>query len=139
MTPHHRADVGALLTAGLLTAVLLVVFAARSCPGPSGDDVCAGAGVNRMAVVALACAAIGLVITPFAFLAEYAARRRIVYRGSWARAARRGALAAAIVAVLAGLRLGGALSPPLALAIVLVPIAAEVYMTRIDVRRGATT
>ena len=127
----------ALLVAGLLTAILLVVFAARSCPGPSGDDVCSAAAFNRVAVVLLTSVSVALLVTPFAFLGEYAARRRIVYRGAWSRAGRRGLLAAGVIAVLAGLRLGGALSAPLAAAIVLIPIAAEAYMTRTETSRGA--
>lgn len=119
----------------MLAAALLIVFAARSCPGPSGDDVCPAAAFNRVAVVALTSMAVALLVAPFSFLAEYAARRRIVYRGAWARAARRGLLAGAIVAVLAGLRLGGALSAPLVAAIVLVPMAGEAYMTRTEVGR----
>ena len=137
MSRGHRADVAALLVAGVLATTLLIVFAARSCPGPSGDDVCPAAAFNRIAVVALTSTSVALLVAPFSFLAEYAARRRIVYRGAWARAARRGFLAGAIVAVLAGLRLGGALSAPLVAAIILLPIAAEAYMTRTDVARRA--
>jgi len=66
-------------------------------------------------VVALASLAVMLIVTPFAFLAEFAARRRIVYRGMWLRAVRRGLLVGLAVAALAGLRLGDALSVPAAL------------------------
>ena len=73
---------------------------------------CPDAGVNRAVVVALAAASAGLAVAPFALLAEFAVRRRIIYRGAWARAARRGLLVAGAIAALAGLRLGGALSVP---------------------------
>ncbi len=60
-----------------------------------------------------------LLVTPFAFLGEIITRRRIVYRGAWLRAARRGVLVGLVVAILAGLRLGGALSVPVALFVVI--------------------
>jgi hypothetical protein len=69
-------------------------------------------------------------VTPFAFLAEFVARRRIVFRGAWARAARRGLLAAAVVAALAGLRLGGALSVPGALFLLTLAALAEWFAIR---------
>jgi hypothetical protein len=70
-------------------------------------------------VVVLASVSAGLLVTPFAFLAEVVARRRIVYRGAWLRAARRGVLVGLVVATLAGLRLGGALSVPVAMFIII--------------------
>ncbi|MCP5775783.1 hypothetical protein NL389_38755, partial [Klebsiella pneumoniae] len=70
---------------------------------------------NLVIGIGLAAAAVGLIVAPFAFLAEFVARRRIVYRGAWARAARRGLLAGLVVATLAGLRLGGALGVPTAI------------------------
>ena len=60
------------------------------------------------------------------------ARRRIVYRGAWSRAARRGVLAALIVAALAGLRLGGALSVPVALFVLLLAGVLEWFFVRND-------
>ena len=67
---------------------------------------CPDAARNLVIGIGLAALAVGLLVTPFAFLGEFVARRRIVYRGAWARAARRGLLAGLVVAVLAGLRLG---------------------------------
>ena len=136
MSIGHRAAIVLLIAAGTVTAVGLVLFATNSCPGPTDIDPCASAAVNRGIVVALAAAAEGLIVTPFAFLAEYATRRRIVYRGAWSRAARRGAVVAIVIAVLAGLRLGGALSAPLAAAVVLGPIALELYLSRTELRGG---
>ena len=66
-------------------------------------------------VVALAAVAATLLVVPFAFLAEFAVRHRIAYRGMRGRALRRGLLVGLAVAALAGLRLGGALSVPAAL------------------------
>ncbi|MGH2457163.1 MAG: hypothetical protein ACRDHD_13010, partial [Candidatus Limnocylindria bacterium] len=91
---------------------------------------CPGAGTNRAVVVALAAAAAGLLVAPFAFLGEFAARRRIVYRGAWGRAARRGLLVAAIVGALGGLRLGGALSVPGTLFVLVLAATVEWFAVR---------
>jgi hypothetical protein len=81
-------------------------------------------------VVTLAAATAGLAVMPFALLAEFAVRRRIIYRGAWGRAARRGALVAAIVAAVAGLRLGGAMSVPAALFVISLAAAVEWFAVR---------
>jgi hypothetical protein len=57
-------------------------------------------------------------------------RRRIVYRGAWARAARRGALVGVVIGVLAGLRLGGALTVPAAMFVALLAGAGEWFAVR---------
>jgi hypothetical protein len=105
-----RIVVAALALLAVLVGVVLVAFAGNACPASTPGQPCPAAGANRIVVVTLAAAAVGLLIAPFAFLSEFVARRRIVFRGAWARAARRGLLAAALVAALAGLRLAGALS-----------------------------
>jgi hypothetical protein len=117
--------VAALLLLALLSAVVLVSFAGQACPGQSDGRACPEAAVNRALVVGLAALGIALAITPFAFLGEFAVRRRIVYRGAWRRAARRGLLAGGALAVLAGLRLGGALSVPPALFVLSLSAAIE--------------
>jgi hypothetical protein len=72
-------------------------------------------------------------VMPFAFLAEFAVRRRIIYRGAWGRATRRGLLVAATIAAIAGLRLGGALSVPVALFVISLAVAVEwVALRRFD-------
>lgn len=136
---RERLDVAGLLSAAVLVAVLLIAFASRACPSATEADTCPEAALNRALVIALAAASVLLIVTPFAFLAEFAARRRIVYRGAWSRAARRGALVALIVAALGGLRLGGVLSPQLSLAVVLAPLAVEAYLSRSELRRGGVT
>jgi hypothetical protein len=110
MSGQHRVAVICLILAAVLVAVLLVAFAGSSCPVETAAQPCPDATRNVVLVILLAAAAIGLLVTPFAFLGEVLARRRIVYRGAWGRAARRGTLAAVVVAALGGLRLGGALS-----------------------------
>lgn len=122
--------VAALVLLAVLAAVVLVSFAGRACPADTPADPCPEAGANRAVVVTLAAATAGLAVVPFALLAEFAVRRRIIYRGAWARAARRGLLVASAIAALAGLRLGGALSVPVALFIVSLAAALEWFAVR---------
>jgi hypothetical protein len=82
---QHRLAVAALLLFGVLAAVVLVAVAARACPVETVLQPCADAARNRAIVVGLASTSAALLITPFAFLGELMARRRIVYRGAWSR------------------------------------------------------
>ncbi len=132
MSSSHRVAVLALILSALLVGMLLVVFAANACPVETVGQPCPGAPRNIVLVVILAATAVGLTVTPFAFLGEVVARRRIVYRGAWGRATRRGVLAGLVVATLAGLRLGGALSVPIAIFIVILAVAAEWLAARRD-------
>ena len=125
MSGRHRLVVIALVLAAILAVVMLIAFAGRACPAETSTDPCPDAARNRVMVVALASISAGLLVTPFAFLAEVVARRRIVYRGAWLRAARRGILVGLVVATLAGLRLGGALSVPVAMFVVILAGVAE--------------
>ncbi len=81
-------------------------------------------------VVTLAAATVGLTVIPFALLAEFAVRRRILYRGAWRRATRRGVLVALAIAAIAGLRLGGALSVPVTLFVLSLAAAVEWFALR---------
>jgi O-antigen ligase len=132
MSGRHRIRVAGLILLGVLAAVLLVVFAGNACPAETDAQPCPDATRNLVIGIALASAAVGLLVAPFAFLAEVLARRRIVYRGAWARAGRRGALAGLIVAGLAGLRLGGALNVPTALFVLILAGVIEWYLARSD-------
>ena len=125
MTARHRLIVGGLILAAVGAAAALFVFASVACPVDTDAQPCPAAGRNLAIGVVLAALSVALLVTPFAFLGELLARRRIVYRGAWARAARRGALAGLVVGAVAGLRLGGALSVPVALFVLLVAGAAE--------------
>ena len=120
MSGRHRIVVVALVLLAVLAGVVLVAFAGRSCPLETGAQPCPDLVRNRVVVVALTAVVAALAVTPFAFLGEVVAGRRIVYRGAWLRAARRGVLVGLVVAALAGLRLGGALSVPIAIFIVIV-------------------
>jgi hypothetical protein len=117
--------VAALVLLAVLGAVVLVSFAGRACPADALGTPCPDAGANRAVVVTLAAATAGLVVVPFALLAEFAVRRRILYRGAWARATRRGLLVTAAIAALGGLRLGGALSVPVAIFVLSLTAALE--------------
>ena len=119
MSGRHRLIVAVVVLAAAFAVVLLVGVAGRVCPAETAQQPCPDAPRNRAVVVALASVSAALLVTPFAFLAEVVARRRIVYRGAWLRAARRGILVGLVVATLAGLRLGGALSVPVVIFLVI--------------------
>ena len=130
MSGRHRLIAAALILLGILSVILLVAVAGRACPGETPAQPCPDAGRNRVVVVVLASSSVALLVAPFAFLGELVARRRIVYRGAWLRAARRGILAGLVVAVLAGLRLGGALSVPIGIFVVILAAVVEWFFAR---------
>jgi hypothetical protein len=132
MSGRHRTIVAALFLGGVLALALLISFIGYACPVETGQQPCPDAVRNLVIGIGLAAAAVGLIVAPFAFLAEFVARRRIVYRGAWARAARRGLLAGLVVATLAGLRLGGALGVPTAIFVLILAGVAEWFAARTD-------
>lgn len=132
MSGRHRAIVVGLILLSVLTALLLVVFAAGACPADTILQPCPEAPRNVVLVIGLAATSVALLVTPFAFLGEVIARRRIVYRGAWSRAARRGVLVGLVLATLAGLRLGDALSVPIAIFVVILAGVAEWFAARRD-------
>ena len=132
MSGRHRTIVAVLFLLGILALVLLVAFAGNACPVETAQQACPDATRNLAIGIGLAAAAVGLLVTPFAFLGEFVARRRIVYRGAWTRAARRGLLVGLVVAILAGLRLAGALSVPTALFVLILAGVAEWFAIRTD-------
>ena len=132
MNGRHRTLVVGLILLSVLTALLLVAFAAAACPVETVLQPCPEAPRNVVLVIGLAATSVALLVTPFAFLGEVIARRRIVYRGAWSRAARRGVLAGLVVATLAGLRLGDALSVPIAIFVLILAGVAEWFAARRD-------
>ena len=132
MSGSHRTIVAGLLLLGVLAAILVVAFAGNACPVETEAQPCPEAPRNLVIVVLLAAIAVGLLVAPFAFLGEVVARRRMVYRGAWARAARRGVLAGLVVAALAGLRLGGALGVATGLFVLILAGVAEWFAVRAD-------
>jgi hypothetical protein len=129
---RHRLAVAVLILLGILVVVVLVAVAGRTCPAETDAQPCADAARNRAIVVALASTGAALLVTPFAFLGEVMARRRIVYRGAWSRAARRGILVGLVLAALAGLRLGGTLSVPIAIFVIILAGVIEWFLARRD-------
>jgi len=132
MSGRHRALVGGLILLGLLGFVVLVAFATRACPVSTPAQPCPEATRNVVVGVTLASISVALLVVPFAFLGELVARRRIVYRGAWWRAGRRGVLVALVVAALAGLRLAGALSVPVAIFTIVLAGVLEWFLARRD-------
>ncbi|HEX7196896.1 MAG TPA: hypothetical protein VF364_08700 [Candidatus Limnocylindria bacterium] len=132
MSGRHRLIVAALLLLGVLATVVLVAVAARACPVETATQPCADAARNRAIVVGLASTSAALLVTPFAFLGELMARRRIVYRGAWSRASRRGILVGLVLAAIAGLQLGGALSVPIAIFVIILAAVIEWFFARRD-------
>jgi len=132
MSGRHRAIVATLFLLGVLALVLLVAFAGNACPAETAQQPCPDATRNLVIGIGLAAAAVGLLVTPFAFLGEFVARRRIVYRGAWARAARRGLLVGTVIAILAGLRLAGALNVPTAIFVLILAGVTEWFAARLD-------
>lgn len=82
MSGRHRTVVAALVLLGILAFVVLVVFAGNACPAETELQPCPDAERNLVIAIGLAALGTGLVVTPFAFMGELLARRRIVYRGS---------------------------------------------------------
>jgi hypothetical protein len=132
MSGRHRTILAALFLLGILAALALIAFATNACPVETDAQPCPDAGRNLVIGIVLAAMTLGLVVTPFAFVAEFVARRRIVYRGAWLRAARRGIIAGIALAVLAGLRLADVLGVATALFVVVVAVAVEWLIARTD-------
>jgi hypothetical protein len=129
VTPRQRLIVAGLAVGGIAVGLILVAFAANACPTDAPGQPCPDAVRNRAVVVVLASLCVGLLVAPFAFLADFALHRRIVYRGAWWRAGRRAVLAALVVGVLAALRLGGALTVPVLIFIVLLAVVVERFVS----------
>jgi hypothetical protein len=132
MSGRHRTIVASLFLLGVFALVVVVAFAGNACPVETEAQPCPDATRNLVVGIGLAAIAVAALIAPFAFLGEFVARGRIVYRGAWARAARRGLLAGLVVAALAGLRLGGALSVATALFVLILAGVAEWFAARTD-------
>lgn len=74
-------------------------------------------------------AAVGFTSVPLAWLAAFAAHRRIAYRGDWVRAGRRGMWAGLAVGLLVELRVLQVFSIPIALFVVVLVIFAELTLS----------
>jgi hypothetical protein len=132
MSGRQRTAVAGLLLLGVLGVLVVVWWASSACPVETDTQPCPDATRNLVVGIALAATSAALLVTPFAFLGEVVARRRIVYRGAWWRAGRRGVLVGLVVATLAGLRLAGVLSVPIALFTMLLGAVIEWFLARRD-------
>lgn len=115
-----------------LANLVLVVLAALAWLGvtwvlvtvdPRSDESAGYLGAALMG------AAGGLTATPLFWLTAFALRRRIAYRGAWARAARRGAWVGILVGVFVVMRLTELFQPPIALFLVALVLVVEVGLT----------
>lgn len=86
------------------------------------------AGVQAVGALMLGLA-VALTLLPLFWLASFARRRRIAYRGDWSRAGRRAVLAGGVVTVLVLLRVLGAFSLPLAAFVVAMALFVELSVT----------
>ena len=132
MSGRQRTVVASLLLLGVLGVLLVVWWASSACPVETDAQPCPDATRNLVVGIGLVATSAALLVTPFAFLGEVVARRRIVYRGAWWRAGRRGALVGLVVAALAGLRLADVLSVPIALFTILLGAVIEWFLARRD-------
>jgi hypothetical protein len=132
MSGRQRTVVASLLLLGVLGVLLVVWWASSACPVETDAQPCPDATRNLVVGIGLAATSAALLVTPFAFLGEVVARRRIVYRGAWWRAGRRGVLVGLVVAALAGLRLADVLSVPIALFTMLLGAVIEWFLARRD-------
>jgi hypothetical protein len=84
------------------------------------------AGFIGAALIGLA---VGLTVTPIAWLVVFGRHRRIAFRGDWTRAARRGGWVGLLVAIFVVLRLQGALELPIALFLLALAAVAEATLS----------
>jgi len=73
--------------------------------------------------------AVALTVAPVLWIAGFARTRRIAYRGDWLRAARRGGLCGLVVALMLLLRAQGALSVPMAVFVIAMPVLVEITLS----------
>lgn len=74
-------------------------------------------------------AAVALTLAPILWIAGFVRTRHIAFRGDWLRAARRAALCGLVVTLLVVLRAQGALSAPMAIFVIAMPILVEMTLS----------
>ena len=74
-------------------------------------------------------AAVGLTVSPLAWLATFARHRRIAYRGDWQRALRRGAWVALLAGVFVVLRVEQIFEPAIMLFVIALVVVAETTLS----------
>lgn len=119
-TRDRLANLGIFGAAAVVWVLVALVVTTRD---PITDPL---AGFIGAALIGLA---VGLTMTPIAWLAVFARHRRIAYRGDWTRALRRGGWVALIVAIFVVLQLQGVLELPIALFILALAAVAEATLS----------
>lgn len=119
-TRDRLANLGIFGAAAVIWVLVALVVTTRD---PITDPL---AGFIGAALIGLA---VGLTMTPIAWLAVFARHRRIAYRGDWTRALRRGGWVALIVAIFVVLQLQGVLELPIALFILALAAVAEATLS----------
>jgi len=74
-------------------------------------------------------AAIALTLAPLLWIAGFVRTRHIAFKGDWLRAARRAALCGLVVTLLIVLRAQDALSLPMAIFVIVMPVLVEVSLS----------
>jgi hypothetical protein len=108
---------------GLAAVAWILVGLVVSTRDPRSDP---GAGLLGAGLMGIA---IGLTCIPLFWLVVFGRHGRIVYRGDWIRAVRRGAWVAVVVAVFVVLRLQGAFSLPIVLFVLVIVAVAEATLS----------
>jgi len=106
--------------AALCWASVAVVFTTVD---PRGDSTTLVVGALLLGT------AVAVTIVPVLWITAFARTRRIAYRGDWIRAARRAVLCGLVVTLLVILRAQGALSLPMALFVIGMPVLVEVTLS----------
>ncbi len=115
-----------LLNVSLLLAAIgawLAVAWVLTSTSPRDDARIQAAGALLLGI------AVALTLLPLFWLASFARRRRIAYRGDWSRAGRRALLAGGVVTLLVLLRVLGAFSLPLAAFVVAMALFVELIVS----------
>src|SRR5919112_2662306 len=121
MEPRDRlTNLGLFAAAAIVWLLVALVVTTRD---PRVDPT---AGYVGALLIGLA---MGLTVIPLFWLAVFARRRRIAYRGAWTRAVRRGGWVAVVSAVFVILRLQQVFVPAIALLILALVVIAEVTLS----------
>lgn len=116
----RMANLGLFAAACVAWTAVAALFATRS---PTGEP-----GVLLSGALLLGAAG-GLTMAPLFWLAAFARKGRIAYRGDWIRALRRGALVGLVIALFVMLRGQEAFSPPIAIFVVVMAVFVELILT----------
>jgi len=119
---QHRDRIAAIVLIVAASVCWLAVAALLTQVSPTGRVEVQLAGALLIGLAS------GMTAVPLAWLAVFSRHRRIAYKGDWTRAARRGAWAGVVVALLVALRTQHAFSTPVALFVIVMVIFVEVSL-----------